>query len=321
MAKHKKHLIKAVILAVWLGLMGWWQLESRSWPPPEKIEAAFIPDHYDLFALNYQGQKVGWAFKSLKRFPNGGYQAAQGLRFQVAVLDRTLEIQMDVSANLSPTLNLISFQQIVSSGPAALTVRGRVEDDRLAVQISLGEYEDLALGLLNEHRDWLGPYADLLDFSRPIDLLAPSGPGLTPLLGPYLSHLGLTRGAHYHLAVLDAVTRTLRPLDILVAAETRQYDPEVAGEVTAHLVRVGPPGTGASLWLDRFGRTLKEEALGFTLLLVDNQEDALWDITPFSPPPALIGLLKGGTGTELLTRLSQGRAGGPAPPAPVTETR
>jgi hypothetical protein len=306
---NRKHLIKAAILAVWLGLLGWWQLESLTWPPPEKIEAAFIPDHYDLFALNYKGQKVGWAFKSLKRFPGGGYQAAQGLRLQAALPGRTLEIQTDISANLSPVLDLVSFTQAVASAPVAVTEQGRVENGRLVVRVSLGEYEELARALLDEHRDWLGVYADLLDFRRPADLPAPDGPGLAPLAGPYLGYLGLTKGANYRLAVLDPFTRTLKPLEARVEAETRQYDPEIAGEAAAFLVRTGPPEAGAGLWLDRFGRTLKEEAFGFTLLLVDNQEEARRDITPFSPPPALMAMLESGAWTDLLAKLRPEQAG------------
>ena len=300
-----KHLLKVAVLAIWLGLMAWWQLESRTWPPPAKIEAAFIPDHYDLFALNYQGQKVGWAFKSLKRFENGAYQAAQGLRIQAAALGRTLEIQMDVSANLSPALNLVSFNQTFTSGPVTVTGRGRAEEGRLIVHLSLGEYEELAQAILDEHRGRLELYADLLDFRRPADLPAPDGPGLTPLVGPYLSYLGLTKGARYLLAVLNPWARTLQPLPVRVEAETRQYDPEIAGEAAAFLVRAGPPEAEANIWLDRFGRTLREEALGFTLLLVDNQEEARRDVTPLSPPPALLSLLERGGFTKLLSPAGQ----------------
>ena len=298
-----KHLVKAAILAAWLGLLGWWQMESRTWPPPEKIEAAFIPDHYDLFALSYQGQKVGWAFKSLKRFPGGGYQAAQGLRLQAALPGRTLEIQTDVSANLSPVLDLVSFTQAVTSPPVAVTEQGRVAEDRLVVQVSLGDYEELARAFLDEQRDWLGSYADLLDFRQPAVLPVPEGPGLASLAGPYLGYLGLAKGARFRLTVLDSLTRSLRPLEARVEAETRQYDPEIAGEAAAFLVRTGPPEAGAGLWLDRFGRTLREEAFGFTLLLVDNQEEARRDITPLSPPPALMAMLESGAWTDLLAQL------------------
>jgi len=303
----RKHLIKAAILAVWLGLLGWWQMESRTWPQPEKIEAAFVPDHYDLFTLSYQGQKVGWAFKSLKRFPGGDYQAAQGLRLQVALPGRTLEIQTDVSANLSPVLDLVNFNQAVTSAPVTVTQQGRVENGRLIIRVSLGEFEELAKALLDEHRDWLGAYADLLDFSRPADLPAPEGPGLASLAGPYLGYLGLTKGALYRLAALDPLTRSLRPLEARVEAEVRQYDPEIAGEAAAFLVRTGPPEAGAGLWLDRFGRTLREEAFGFTLLLADNQEEARRDITPFGPPPALMAMLESGAWADLLDRLETER--------------
>jgi len=300
----RKHLIKAAVLALWLGLLAWWQVESRAWPPPEKIEAAFIPDHYDLFSLDHQGKKVGWAFKSLNRFPNGGYQAAQGLRLTVEILGRLLEITTEVSANLSPTLDLVSFNQALSAARVTVTGRGAVEEDRLVVQLSLGEYEELARTLLDEHRGFLGAYAGLLDFSRPAVLPAPEGPGLTPLVGPYLSHLGLTEGARYNLAVLNPLTRVLQPLPVRVEAETRQYDPETAGEVTAFLVRTGSPEAEGRLWLDRFGRTLKEEAFGFTLLLVDNQEEARRGVTPLSPPPAFLGLLESGAAADFLAGLS-----------------
>ena len=300
----KKHLIKAAVLAIWLSLLVWWQLESRAWPPPEKIEAAFIPDHYDLFSLSYQGQKVGWAFKSLKRFPTGAYQAAQGLRLQAALPGgRTLEIQTNVSANLSPVLDLVSFSQAVTSAPVTVTELGRVENDRLSVRVSLGDYEEVARALLDEHRDWLGVYAELLDFRRPADLPAPEGPGLASLVGPYLGYLGLARGTHFRLTVLDPLTRSFRPLEAWVEAEVKQYDPEIADEAAAFLVRTGPPEAGGGLWLDRFGRTLKEEAFGFTLLLVDNQEEARRDITPLSPPPALMAMLESGAWTDLLAKL------------------
>lgn len=299
----RKHLLKAAPLLIWLGLLGWWQWESRAWPVPEKIDAAFIPDHYDLFALNYQGRKVGWAFKSLKRFPNGAYQAAQGLRLQASLGGRELGIQADVSANLSPALALSNFTYTLSAAPMTAVERGIVAGGRLSVRVNLGDYGPLVEPLVAEHRELLGGYADLLDFSRETVLEAPSGPGLAPLLGPYLCYLGLTPGANYALTVLDPITRRLMPLGIRVEAETRQYDPEIAGEAVAFLVRTGPPEAGARLWLDRFGRTLKEEALGFTLYPVEDQAAASRDISPLEPsaafrrlsdPAALARLLRAG---------------------------
>ncbi|GHV56826.1 hypothetical protein FACS189460_2320 [Deltaproteobacteria bacterium] len=299
--------LKIAVLLVWLFFMGWWWQQSRTWPVPEKIEAAFIPDHYDLFAVRFQGQKVGWAFKSLKRFPNGAYQAAQGLRIQVDIWGRELEIQAEVSANLSPSLDLGSFNYTFGSAPVTAIERGRVADGRLAVQVNLGEYGPLVTDLVAEHRALLGRYAEMLDFSREILVEAPAGPGLASLLGPYLSYLGLKPGAGYTLTVLDPVTRSLMPLGVRVEAESRQYDPEMAGEAVAFLVRVGPPEAGAGLWLDRFGRTLKEEALGFTLLPVDDQAEARRDITPLKPPAALLNLADRETLTGLANRLLTGR--------------
>ena len=104
--------------------------------------------------------------------------------------------------------------------------------------------------------------------------------------------------------MLDPLTRATRPLPVRVEAEVRQYDPEIAGEAAAFLVRIGPPEAEGRVWLDRFGRTLKEEAFGFTLTLVDNQEEARRDITPLSPPPALLGLLERGALADLRSRLS-----------------
>jgi hypothetical protein len=167
-----------------------------------------------------------------------------------------------------------------------VTTQGLVENGRLLVKISWGEFEELVKALWNEHRGWLGDF----DSQGPADLPAPEGPGLASLAGPYLSHLGLTPGAHYLLAVLDPLARNLKPLEVRVEAETRQYDPETAAEAAAFLVRVGPPEAGAGLWLDRFGRTLREEAFGFSLLPVDNQEEARQGLTPLRPPPALAGL-------------------------------
>jgi hypothetical protein len=156
---------------------------------------------------------------------------------------------------------------------------------------------------LREYGPLLGRYGELLDFNQTISLPAPTGPALAPFLGSYLSYLGLTPGRNYALTIFDPILRRLRPLNVRVEAEVRAYDPEAAGEIAAFMVRTREAEAESSLWLDRFGRTLKEESAGFTLSRVETQAEATANILPLKPPETFNRLIANEELNELLNRL------------------
>ncbi len=315
-----KHFIKVSILLVWLGLMGWWWLESRTWPAPEKINAAFLPDFNDYYGLKYGDQKIGWAFKSLRRLPEGGYQGGQGMVVQVALPGRTMEVRFNSSANLDRLLNLVDFTYVLQVGPLTVSESGLVADGRLSAQVNLGEHGPIFQQILEDYRGLLGGYADRLDFSREAVLNAPAGPALAMLLPPYLSYLGLEPGRQYALTILEPVTRTLTPIEARVEAEDREYDPETGRDIPVYRVRLTGGGGETLQWLDRFGRTIREESLGIRLERVitldpsvSEQRLAAQGVTPLTPPPALLRLMTGQDWGAVFKKLEEDRPGTPTP--------
>lgn len=346
-----KHIIKIGLILVWVGLMGWWWLESRTWPVPEKINAAFLPDYNDYYGLSFGEQKIGWANKSLRRTQEGGYQGLQSMTVKLALEDQEVDIIFSVTADFDRVLNLTEFRYMIQAGPVVLTETGRVSrpeadcpepppgegepqadaagaeapsttsqpclaktadnsEAHLKVEVNLGEFGPIFQELLAQHRDLLGPYADRLDFSQPVELPVPDGPGLPQFLPSYLSYLGLARGANYALNILDPANRALMPLNVRVEDKTREYDKETGRDIDVYRIRLSSASGGGLLWLDRYGRTVREETLGFKLerviSLASKYEEpglAAQGAVPLKPPPGLQRLFSGGGMDRLLDKM------------------
>ena len=287
-------LIKIVILAAWVGLMGWWWLESRTWPAPEKIDAAFLPDYTDNFGLYYGDQKIGWVYKTLMRQTDGTYQGGQGLTVKLLIAGQEIQVVSSVSSNMDRVLNLIDFQYLLQAGPLAMTARGTVEEGRLAVAVNLGQYDQAARQALDEFMNanpLLADYGHLFDFSPTVEGPAPDGPGLTPFIPPYLSYLGLETGRNYALQTLSPATRKLGVTNARLEAKATEYDAENGLDIEVYRLRLGTGQTGELLWIDRFGRTVREEAAGFRLTRVETPAEAQDDVVPLVPPPGLAALI------------------------------
>jgi|GEM_PF-1798052 len=368
-----KHIIKISILLVWLGLMGWWWLESRTWPAPEKIDAAFLPDYNDYYSLSFGEQKVGWASKSLRRESDGGYQGLQTLNLTLAVEDQVVDLTFSVTAEFDRVMNLTGFRYLIQAGPVGVTESGQVSrpdrdcpakptegltpatgdqtpaagdqapptasrpcvpgradgsEGRLTVNVSLGEFGPTFQELVEEYRDLLGVYADKLDFSRPVELAIPAGPGLMQFIPPYLSYLGLNQGTNYSFNLLDPINRSLIPVTVRVEDRSREYDPETGQDIDIYRVRLSSAGGAGLQWLDRYGRTVREETLGFKLERVISLADkfdeprlAAQGAVPLKPPPGLQNLFSGRDANRLLDRIQKlnppRRPGGAQPEAPA----
>lgn len=318
----KKHVIKLFILAVWVGLMGWWWHESRSWPAPEKIEAAFLPNFYDSFNLKFGGRKVGWAYKSLRRQPNGDYQAIQGTTVKLQIGGQTLEVASTVSVNLEPSLKLKDFQYLIQAGDLAVSEKGVVAGQYLSVIVNLGEYAPMMKALAEEFGPLLGEHAKLLDFNREVVLPAPAGPALAVAFPPFLSHLGLTPGRGYSLPTLDPLSRTMINTSLRVESEDREYDPEAGRDQPVFKIRTGVPGQEAFIWIDRHGRTVREEGLGLSLTRAYDLAAAMRDVEPLEPPAAFQRMLQGRNVDQLMDTVKSLRESRePREAAPDNESR
>lgn len=304
-----KHVFKISILVLWLGLMGWWWHESRTWPAPEKIDTAFLPDYNDYFSLKYNDQKIGWSFKGLRRTPEGEYQANQSTVVKFLLGGEELEVKSSVLANLDKSLNLISFTYLVQAGPLTIAESGEVAGGRLAIGVSLGQYGPLLEQFLIDYGQYLGDYARQLDFSREAIIDPPDGgPGLSQVMPAYIGHLGLETGRNYSFQVIDPAGRRLVPLTVRIAGEGKEYDAEMGREVPAFkLLLSGQTGGGTELWVDRFGRVFREEVLGFSSHREDNLFAAGENIQPFTPPASLLRLLNTESIRDLVEKVKDER--------------
>lgn len=325
-----KQTIKATILILWLGLMGWWWLESRTWPTPEKLDLAFLPNYYDHFSLNNGEQKIGWAYKNIRRNLDGSYQGLQGVTVKIKIAEQELEITAEVMANFSKALNLENFQYVVKSGQVVIGEAGWVSAGQLTVDVSLGQYEDSFQALREKYSHLLGEYADYFDFQKPAVLPVPAGPALPQFIPAYLGHLELEVGRNYSLNVLNPLTRQPEILMVRVEEETGEYDPKVGRKVPIFRIRLGTGDQFSLVWTDRFGRVLREKAFGLSLTRVDTETEARSGVRPLVPPssfnqflPLFSGLLfweKGEKGKK--EKSGQGFVGKTAiPEAPVQPER
>lgn len=297
-----KNAVKISILVIWLGLMGWWWAESRTWPTPEKVDAAFLPDYNDYFSLAYNGQKIGWSSRSLLRLSGGDYQLSQNTAVRLLVGDEELDIQLSAVSNLDKSLNLLNFTYLLKAGPLTVSESGEVAGGRLSLVVNLGPYGPLVEQLLADYGHLLGNMASRFDFGREAVIEAPQGPGLAYVLPAYLSHLGLEVGRNYSLQVLDPLTRTIVSLPVRIEGEGREFDLEIGREVPAFKLRIGADSAGGTeMWVDRFGRVYRESSYGLSMTRADTLFEANKGLAPLILPPSFQRFLN----TESLKNFSE----------------
>lgn len=299
-----KRTVKVAIVVLWLAMMAWWWHESRTWPVPEKIEAAFLPDFNDYFSLKYGDRKIGWSFKSLRRLPNGDYIGNQGTALTVEVGGQRMDVRVDAIVNMDQVLDVRDFQYIFSAGPLRVLEKGVVDNGRLTVSVNLGEHGPVLESFLAEYGSLLGAYAERLDFSRDVESPVSAGPALGAFVGPFLGHIGLESGRNYSVNILDPINRRPAPVSVRVVERTREKDMESGLTVDIYQLLLGASGRESRLWVDRFGRTVRESGLGFTMTREESQAAASKDVEPFQPPKTFERFLSGGTGRNFLEKLN-----------------
>lgn len=305
-----KRIIKITIIAGWAALMGWWWQESRSWPVPDKIEAAFLPDSNDYYSLQYGDSKFGWGFKSLRRLPGGFYNASQGLTVLInSGGEEPLSVRLESIINLDEALNLIDFQYLIQAGSFQAMERGKVENGVLTVGVNLGEHGTVLRAFLDEYGALLGSYAKTLDFDKDIQSRAPQGPLLAAMAWPYLSYIGLEKDRSYSIEVLDPLNRRPSPLNIKVVGQNKQLDVESGLNIDVYELLAGVPGQESRLVIDRFGRVIREEGLGLAMVKTGDQAEALKDISPLTPPDSLGRFLSGRNVQDIFKNIKKTGAG------------
>ncbi|MDR1922054.1 MAG: hypothetical protein LBS31_10010 [Candidatus Adiutrix sp.] len=286
--------VKASILILWAGLMVWQALEVRARPAPEKIEAAFLADYADYFAISSAGKKIGWSYKTLRRLPDGSYQAGDSATLAVAVMGREMTVSSNLVLNLDRALNLSDFQYVLQAGAVRAVERGVSGDGKLTLTVSLGEHEKFLSELVEQYKDILGDYyAARLDFSRPVELSAPKGPLLAAAAASYINYSGLAEGRNYLMPILDPFGRAIVPLNVRVEEMVMEYDQDAGRRAPVYKLRLAYAGNVSHMWVDRYGRTVREESAWMAMTRVDDQNEAMAGLEPLTPPPALMRMLEG----------------------------
>lgn len=289
----KGRLIKALILVSWAALMLWWHEAQRLLPPPEKIDAVFLPDYFDAFSLEHKGQKIGWADRSLRREADGSYRAGESFTILVALGGREVEARLEFLADLDSGFNLTKYQCLARLGQRAVVQNGTVTDGRLTVELNLGQYKEMAETLYAQYGHLLGERAAMLN-PAPVTLPAPEGPALIALIPHWLAARGLAAGQNVSLPAFDPFTRSLVGVNVKVLNEGSRFDPDSARDVTAFelLISQGPGAPGETLFVTRHGRLM--EALAppaYKVARAADEAAARRGAEALAPPPALTELL------------------------------
>lgn len=290
-----KHILKGLILAVWVALMLWWWQEHRLRPAPPKIDAVFLPDYYDYYSLEFKGQKIGWADKSLSRLKDGSYQAGETFSVLLDLGGQNLEARLEFLADLAPNFTLKKYRCLLRAGHISVFQNGTVENGRLAVELNLGQYRELVEKLYADYGHLLGERAAMLN-PAPLSFPAPVGPALVALLPHYLAANGLEAGQTSALPAFDPFTRSLLSVTAAVGAETSRFDLDSARDVQAFELRLSltadPSAPGETLVVNRHGRVFEAASpMGYRLNRVADELAARQKIVPFKPPLPLGNVL------------------------------
>lgn len=128
----KRKTVVVLVLAVWLGALGWHARRLYLRPEAEVLAAAArtLPPGVSYYAV-YQGDRhAGWARSELDTLPDGrGFRLEDRMRLSLRGLGLSGEADLRSRAELGPALELRSFRVEASGLMGGLTAEGEVGED------------------------------------------------------------------------------------------------------------------------------------------------------------------------------------------------
>jgi len=245
-----KPLLSAAVVLFW-GVMNFLLLQ-RQFAAPAPIlyvsgPAAITEASDEWWGIYYQGEKIGYGRERIAP-EGGGYRIEDFslMRLQLLGAPQTVQVRLSTAAASDWTLREFTFS--LDSTDVRFAARGKVEGQKLRLAVdSGGERVEKELALKQP------PY-------------------LQAALRPYLATQSMEPGKENLFSVFDPSTLSQQTTTVIV--EGREWI-KIQGKTEPALrVRQRFQGISVVSWLDRQGRTLKEESVGGFALIREGPEEA-----------------------------------------------
>ncbi|MBI2985534.1 MAG: transglutaminase domain-containing protein [Deltaproteobacteria bacterium] len=236
-------------------------LRRQLWAPPPPVllpaAAAITEPMEEWWGIYYRGEKVGYAAQKITPEPEGYLvQESSILRLNLLGTIQTVKTQLRMAA--SPSWSLSHFDFDLQSSEVSFRARGEALPGKLQLQVESGGHRtDKELPL-----------------NQPLYLLA--------ALKPYVATQNLEPGKEQLFPTFDPATLSQQITTVTV--EGREQI-KIGGKMEPALrLRQRFKGISVISWVDRNGRTLKEETPAGLSLVRQREEEAklLADARPLS---------------------------------------
>jgi hypothetical protein len=206
---------------------------------------AGLEDRQEWHGLYFNGQKAGYSVTLSRQLAGGGRAVSNKTFMMLPLMGTVQQVSTNLNYELDKTYNLSGFE-FRMAGAAQLTVRGRVQDRKLLLEItSQGQTQQ-----------------STVDLAGPV--------GMPDALEPLLVGKSLEKGREYSYSIFDPASMSVVPMTIKV---TGTETLEVNGEnLPATKLAVSFSGSQSFSWVDSLGRSLREEGpLGLVMVLEDKR--------------------------------------------------
>jgi transglutaminase-like putative cysteine protease len=253
-----RKVIAVLVLAGWLGIMGWMVRREYFRPRAELLaEAALnVAPGATYYSLELSGQQIGFASSSVDTLQDT-VRVQDQMLLRIPAMGTIQRVRATTTIYLTRTLQLRSFDASLRGDDVRFDVRGAVEGDVLAVEI--------------ESADSKQDYEFPLD--EPIML-----PALLPLSLAFGEELAI--GNTYSVNLFDPLQLADREVDITIVAESTFIVPDSAtipegdslwvparwDTLHAWKVRQTTGGFEVESWIDDVGHVVEASSpMGFSM--------------------------------------------------------
>ena len=248
-----------LILAVWIGVFGWYALRQQIRPASDLLsDAAFrVSPGATYFALNLGGEQIGFASSSIDTLLDSIVVRDQ-MVLEIPALGTIQRVDARTEANLSRSLQLLGFQALMRGDGIRFGASGDLSSDTLlSVDIETAENRDTIDIPLDE--------PIILPVLLPVHLVFGSEPAV---------------GNEYQIKMFDPLLLQNKTIDVTVLTESTLLVPDSAAfdsssslwvparwdTLQAWRIAQHESGITVESWIDELGQMIETTSpVGFTI--------------------------------------------------------
>lgn len=208
-----------------------------------------LEEREEWMGIYAQGQKIGHTSTRISR-AEGGWLLEERASLRLSLLGIPREVRNTTTVEASEGFLLRGFRTRVESGPTRFEAEGKLKESELSVEIrSAGRVREVRVPL------------------KEIPWLPQTLRYMLLLQGP------LKVGQRFRLPMIDPLTLSLEPMEIVVEARDRMH--LGGGEVDTFRLAYFWAGLHSKAWVSLEGEVIREEGFGGLSMVKENREQAL----------------------------------------------